>query len=374
MDINKRVVQHRRWFHRHPELGFMEFKTSEYIVRHLEEVGIPYKKVKTGVIANIDVGASETIAFRADIDALPIQEIEGREYGSQTPGRMHACGHDAHAAMLLTASEYMMEVEKPKKNVRLVFQPAEETINGACEMIRSGAVDGVNMIFGIHVWIDEPSGVFAVSSGSVMAGSDEISITIRGSGGHAAFPQKTVNPIAIGAMLVNELYKIRVLNIDPLQSAVTNITSFNSGNNFNVVPEEARILGTIRTFSKEVREDILGRIEKLKDAAFSLGATMEVDIEDTTPPVINSENAVDYAKDVIDKLKLKVVEVKPTMGAEDFAFYLKHVPGAFLFLGIRSEEKGIVHPHHSPQFDVDEDVLSSGVKFFLACAGVRNIP
>ncbi len=374
MDINKRVIEHRRWFHRHPELGFEEYKTSEYIVKHLEKVRIPYKRVKTGVIADIDVGVSETIAFRADIDALPIQEIEGREYGSQTPGRMHACGHDAHAAMLLTAAEYMMEVKKPTRNVRFIFQPAEETVNGAREMIDSGAVYGVDMIFGIHVWIDEPSGVFAVSSGPVMAGSDEVSITIHGSGGHAASPQKTVNPIAIGATLVNELYKIRVLNIDPLQSAVINITSFNSGNNFNVVPETARILGTIRTFSKDVRDDIVDRIERLKGIASSPGATMEIDIKDTTYPVINSESAVDYAKDAIESAKLKIVKAKPTMGAEDFALYLERVPGAFLFLGIRSEEKGIVHPHHSPQFDVDESVLNLGVKFFLACAGVRNIP
>ncbi len=373
MDINKRVVEHRRWFHRHPELGFMEFKTSEYIVKHLEEAGIPCKRIKTGVIADIDVGAIETIAFRADIDALPIQEIEGREYGSLTPGQMHACGHDAHAAMLLTAAEYMMEVKKPTKNVRFVFQPAEETVNGAREMIDSGAVDGVDMIFGIHVWIDEPSGVFAVNSGPIMAGSDEMNMIIRGSGGHAASPQKTVNPIAIGATFVNELYKMRVLNIDPLQSAVINVTSFNSGNSSNVVPEEAKIRGTIRTFSKDVRDEIVNRIEKLKGIASSLGAEMEIDIKSMTPPVINSKDAVDYAREVVERLKLKVVKAKPTMGAEDFALYLERVPGAFLFLGIRSEEKGIIYPHHSPRFDVDEDVLNLGVRFFLACAGITNI-
>ncbi len=373
MDINKRVVEHRRWFHRHPELGFMEFKTSEYIVKHLEEAGIPCKRIKTGVIADIDVGAIETIAFRADIDALPIQEIEGREYGSLTPGQMHACGHDAHAAMLLTAAEYMMEVKKPTKNVRFVFQPAEETVNGAREMIDSGAVDGVDMIFGIHVWIDEPSGVFAVNSGPIMAGSDEMNMIIRGSGGHAASPQKTVNPIAIGATFVNELYKMRVLNIDPLQSAVINVTSFNSGNSSNVVPEEARIRGTIRTFSEDVRDEIVNRVEKLRGIASSLGAEMEIDIKSMTPPVINSKDAVDYAREVVERLKLKVVKAKPTMGAEDFALYLERVPGAFLFLGIRSEEKGIIYPHHSPRFDVDEDVLNLGVRFFLACAGITNI-
>ena len=371
MNISRRVVEHRRWLHQHPEFGFEEHETSDYIANHLEKLKIPFKRVKTGIIADINVGASETIAFRADIDALPIQEVEGRIYGSKNPGRMHACGHDAHAAMLLTAAEYMAEVEKPKKNVRLIFQPAEERIGGAKFMIKNGAVDDVDMVFGIHVWAKTESGVFGVKSGPLMAGVSKMKLTISGNGGHAAFPHETTNPIAVGATVVNELYKIHPLNIDPLESAVINVTAFNSGNAFNVVPEKAEILGTIRTFSKDTREKIFFRIRNLKKLAKSLGADLDVELENLTVPVVNSKEAVDVAINALQKLNFKFIKAKSGMGGEDFAYYLEKVPGAFLFLGIRNEEKGITSPHHSSTFDVDESILGKGVKFFLKVSGVE---
>lgn len=370
MNISRRVIEHRRWLHQHPELGFEEHETSDYIAQHLEKAGIPFKRAKTGIIADINVGASETTALRADIDALPIQEVEGRTYGSRNPGRMHACGHDAHAAMLLTAAEYMAEI-KPKKNVRLIFQPAEERIGGARFMIKHGALDNVNMIFGIHVWAKTKSGVFGVKSGPLMAGVSEIKLIVSGNGGHAAFPHETINPIAVGATTVNELYKIHPLNMDPLESAVVNVTAFNSGNAFNVVPEKAEILGTIRTFSNSTKEKIFSKIRDLKKLAKSLGADLDVKLETLTAPVVNSKEAIDIAIDVLQKLNFKFVEAMPGMGGEDFAFYLEKVPGAFLFLGIRNEERGTISPHHSPTFDVDEDVLENGVKFFLGVSGVE---
>jgi len=368
VNISRRVIEHRRWFHQHPELGFEEYETSDYIAQRLEKVGIPFKKVKTGIIADINVGASETTALRADIDALPIQEVGGRTYGSKSPGRMHACGHDAHAAMLLTAAEYMAEV-KPKKNVRLIFQPAEERIGGAKFMIKHKALEGVDMIFGIHVWAKTKSGVFGVKNGPLMAGASEMKLTVSGNGGHAAFPHETINPIAIGATIVNELYKIHPLNMDPVESAVVNVTAFNSGNAFNVVPEKAEILGTIRTFSEDMREKIFAKIRNLKKLAKSLGADLDVKLENLTVPVINSKEAVDIAINVLQKLNFEFVETMPGMGGEDFAFYLEKVPGAFLFLGIRNEKRGTISPHHSPTFDVDEDVLEKGVKFFLGVSG-----
>ncbi len=364
MNISKRVVEHRRWFHQHPELGFEEKETSDYIAAHLKKAGIPFKRLKTGILADIDVGSFETIALRADTDALPIQEVEGRPYGSKNSGIMHACGHDAHAAMLLTAAEYMAQ-NKPKKNVRLIFQPAEEGGGGGEYMTRHGAVDGVDMVFGIHVWVKTQSGVFGVKEGPLMASASEFEITVHGRGGHAASPQETVNPIAISSTIVNELYKIRTLNVNPLENAVINVTSFNSGNTFNVVPMEARLLGTVRTFSNDVRDEIFDRIKGLKSLSESLGAKANVKLNVVTPPVINSKKAVKLAESILKRLNFEFEEATPSMGGEDFSYYLEKVPGAFMFLGIRNEAKNIVSPHHSPTFDVDESVLEKGVRFFI---------
>ena len=364
VDISKKVVEHRRWFHQHPELGFEERETSDYIADHLKKAGIPFKRLKTGILADINVGASETIALRADIDALPIQEVEGRQYGSQNPGKMHACGHDAHAAMLLTAAEYMAK-NKPNKNVRFIFQPAEEGRGGGEYMAKHGAVDGVDMVFGIHVWSRTQSGMFEIKEGPLMASASEFEITIHGKGGHAASPQETVNPIAIGSTMVNEIYKMRMLNLNPLDNAVINVTAFNSGNTFNVVPMKAKLLGTIRTFSNSLRDKIFDGMKRLKKLSESLGAKTDVKLDVITSPVINSKKSVELAKKILKKLNFEFKEATPSMGGEDFSCYLERVPGAFMFLGIRNEAKNIISPHHSPTFDVDESVLEKGVKFFI---------
>ncbi len=364
MDISKRVIEHRRWFHQHAELGFEEKETSDYIAAHLDKVGIPFKRLKTGILANIDVGASERIALRADIDALPIQEVEGRSYGSLNPGKMHACGHDAHAAMLLTAAEYMAQ-SKPGKNVRLIFQPAEEGRGGGEYMAKHGAVDGVKMVFGMHVWSKTQSGVFEIKEGPLMASASEFEITVHGKGGHAASPQETVNPIPISSTVINEMYKMRMLKVNPLENAVVNVTAFKSGTTFNVVPMEAKVLGTIRTFSKKVRDEIFEDIKNLQKLSESLGAKMDVDLSTITLPVINSKEAVEIVKSTLKSLNFEFKEATPSMGGEDFSYYLERVPGAFMFLGIRNESKGITSPHHSPTFDVDESILEKGVKFFI---------
>lgn len=369
MEISKTVIEHRRWFHKNPELGFEEFKTAEYIRKYLNTLGIPYRTVGTGTIADLNVGSNYTIALRADIDALPIKEISDKSYVSQTDGKMHACGHDAHAAMLLTAAEYMIKEKRPSKNVRFIFQPAEEGGCGACEMVKAGAVDGVDRIFGIHVWIGTESGKFSSKSGPLMAGVDELTVSIKGTGGHAASPHQTINPISIGATIVNELYKIRTLKVDPLENAVINVTAFNSGNTFNVVPTETKILGTIRTFSDSVRDDVVSNIEDIKNIAKLLGGDASLSLKRVAPPVINSKDGVDEVISTVKKLGFEFEEAAMTMGAEDFAYYLQKVKGAFLFLGIRSESKHIVAPHHSPYFDVDEEALESGVKFFLGITG-----
>ncbi|MGC8545465.1 M20 metallopeptidase family protein [Athalassotoga sp.] len=369
MDISGKVIEHRRWLHKNPELAFEEFKTSEYIRRHLDDFGIPYRKVGTGTIADLNVGSNQTIALRADMDALPITEINDKPYKSQIEGKMHACGHDAHTAMLLTAAEYMVKEKRPSKNVRFIFQPAEEGGCGACEMVKAGSVDGVDMVFGIHVWVGTKSGKFSSKSGPLMAGIDELTLSVKGIGGHAASPHQTVNPISIGATIVNELYKIRSLRIDPLENAVINVTAFNSGNTFNVVPTEAKIFGTIRTFSDVTRKDVISNVENMKDLAHSLGGDVDLNLKRIAPPVVNSKEGFDEAVKVIKKLGFEFEEAVPTMGSEDFAYYLQKVKGAFLFLGIRSESKHVIAPHHSPYFDVDEEALQSGVKFFLGIAG-----
>ncbi|BBJ28560.1 M20 metallopeptidase family protein [Athalassotoga saccharophila] len=368
MEISKIVVDHRRYLHMHPELGFEEYETAKYIRNHLDRLGIPYKTAGTGTIGYMDVGSNETIALRADIDALPINEMNDKPYASKNPGKMHACGHDAHTAMLLTAAEYMV-VHKPSKNVRFIFQPSEEGGCGACEMVKAGAVDGVDSVFGIHVWIGTESGRFAVKSGPLMAGVDEMTLRVKGSGGHAASPNQTVNPISIGSTIINELMKMRSLRVDPLDSAVLNVTAFNSGNAFNVVPVDAKILGTIRTFSDKVRDEIISNVEKMRELSKSLGGDLEVKINRIAPPLVNFKESTEYAIKTLERLGFQYDEATPTMGSEDFAYYLKEVKGSFVFLGIRSPSKNIIAPHHSPYFDVDEDVLEMGVKFFLGLVG-----
>jgi amidohydrolase len=367
--IENQIISWRRDFHMYPELGYEEERTSRIVEEHLREWGYSIKRVGTGIIADIGEG-EKTIALRADMDALPIQEENDVPYKSRIPGKMHACGHDAHTAMLLGAAKIIAEHRKELKGrVRFIFQPAEEGGNGALRMIEGGALKGVNTIFGFHVWIDLPSGIIGIRDGPFLAGAGIFNGKIIGKGGHGASPHETVDPIPIVAETVLAFQTIVSRNIAPIETGVVSVTSVQGGTAFNVIPGEIEFKGTFRFFKSEIGELIQRRMKEILEGITKAhGAKYELGIEELTPPTVNSPGMADFARKVAEKYGLEYTEVRPTMGAEDFSFYLQKVPGAFLVLGIRNEEKGIVYPHHHPKFDVDEEVLYLGTAMEVALA------
>ncbi|QDA32325.1 amidohydrolase [Thermococcus indicus] len=367
--IEKEIITWRRDFHMHPELKYQEERTSGIVEEHLREWGYRIKRVGTGIIADIGEG-EKTIALRADMDALPIQEENDVPYKSRVPGKMHACGHDAHTAMLLGTAKIISEhIDEFNGRVRLIFQPAEEGGNGAVKMIEGGALEGVNAIFGFHVWMDLPSGVIGIREGPFLAGAGIFGGEIIGKGGHGASPHETIDPVPILAETVLAFQTIVSRNVDPIETGVVSVTAVKAGEAFNVIPERAEFKGTFRFFKPEIGELIKRRMEEILDGITRAhGARYNLSIEELTLPTINDKEMAGFALKVAEKLRLRWREVRPTMGAEDFAFYLQKVPGAFLALGIRNEEKGIIYPHHHPKFDVDEDVLYLGTAMEAALA------
>ena len=369
LKIKEQIIAWRRDFHMYPELKYEEERTSMIVEEHLREWGYRVKRVGTGITADIGEG-EKTIALRADMDALPIQEENDVPYKSRIPGKMHACGHDAHTAMLLGAGKIISEhIGEFNGRVRLIFQPAEEGGNGALKMIEGGALEGVDAIFGFHVWMDLPSGLIGIREGPFLAGAGFFEAKVLGRGGHGASPHETVDPIPIASEIVLSLQTIVSRNVDPKETAVVSVTAINGGTTFNVIPEEVTLKGTFRFYSPEVGELLKRRIaEVFEGIARAHGATTEVGIHDLVPPTINDAEMASFARKVAEKYGLKHGPVPQTMGAEDFAYYLQHVPGAFLALGIRNEKKGIVYPHHNPKFDVDEDALYLGTAMEVALA------
>ncbi|ASJ10931.1 peptidase M20 [Thermococcus sp. P6] len=367
--IKDRIVEWRRDFHMHPELKYEEERTSGIVEEHLREWGYRVKRVGTGLIADIGDG-ERTIALRADMDALPIQEENEVPYRSRIPGKMHACGHDAHTAMLLGAASIISDhIDEFHGRVRLIFQPAEEGGNGAVRMIEGGALHGVDAIFGLHVWADLPSGIIGIRDGPLLAGAGIFRGRIIGKGGHGASPHQTVDPIPVAAETVLALQTIVSRNVPPIETGVVSVTSINAGKAFNVIPVEVEMKGTVRFFKDEIGALIRRRMEEIFDGITRAhGASYELSIEELTPPTVNDPKMSAFARRVAEKYNLRYGDVEPTMGAEDFAFYLQRVPGAFLTLGIYNEEKGIIYPHHHPRFDVDEDVLPIGTAMEVALA------
>lgn len=367
--IRGQIIAWRRDFHMWPELKYEEERTSKIVEEHLREWGYRIKRVKTGIIADIGEG-EKTIALRADMDALPIQEENDVPYKSRVPGKMHACGHDAHTAMLLGAGKIIAEhVDEFNGRIRLIFQPAEEGGNGAVKMIEGGALEGVDAIFGFHVWMGLPSGVIGIRDGPFLAGAGIFSGKLIGKGGHGASPHETKDPIPSLAELILAYQTIVSRNIDPIETRVVSITSVHAGTAFNVIPEKAEFKGTFRFFKPETGDLIKKRLEEIaRGIAEAHNLRYELEINELTPPTINDADMANFARKVAERYGLNFSDLPPTMGAEDFSFYLQEVPGAFLVLGIRNEEKGIMYPHHHPRFNVDEDVLPLGTAMEVGLA------
>ena len=373
-DMEEYVIDKRRHFHMNPETGFEEVETSAYLFEELTKIGYEViKTAETGLIAVFDSGREgRTIALRADIDALNVTEDNDKPYCSKVQGKMHACGHDAHTAMLLTAANIIYKHrDKLAGKIKLVFQPAEEGGGGAKRIVDEGHIDDVDQIFGIHVWREQPSGVIATRRGPFLASADQFRITIKGKGGHAASPHQTFDPTAVMVDIYNAIQKIVSREIDPLDKSVISIPKFEGSDAHNIIPSVAKLEGTFRTFSNEVRDHIIKRMEEIVKGysqAWRCEGIFENAIDGVFYPPTN--NHADSVDDIIEILKPldEVHEADLTMGGEDFAFYLNKTKGAFIALGLYNEEKGIIHPHHHPKFDIDEDILWKGTAIYSMLA------
>lgn len=365
----------RRDFHMHPELGFQEFRTAGIVARELNEMGYEVKTgiAKTGVVALLEGShPGPTIMLRFDMDALPIQEQTGAAYASQNSGIMHACGHDGHTAVGLTVARLLKEHQSQMKGaVKLIFQPAEEGLGGAYAMVSEGVLENPrpDMALSLHVWNEKPQGWVGISAGPVMAAAEIFQIRLVGKGGHGAVPHLAVDPVLASAQVVNALQSIVARNVAPLQSAVISVTMIHGGDAFNVIPSQVELRGTIRTFDPDVRELVLKRFDQVvTSVANGMGCEAEIHLESITPAVVNDEI-------VSERLQKVCAQVLPedtldvnfrTMGSEDMAFFLREIPGCFIFIGSANKELGLNYAHHHPRFDIDEAALKHGVALITA--------
>lgn len=394
--IQNKIVEYRRTIHQKPELKYEEYHTADLVVEELASLGMevqrkigdledikaelrslgdePGKDIgPTGVLGILQgkKGEGRTVLLRADMDALPVTETEDQShlpvsegFQSEHEGIMHACGHDAHVAMLLGAAHVLSKMrEQFKGTIKFLFQPAEEGGNGAKIMRKAGVLECVDAVFGIHVWSDLTAGKFRINKGEMLAAADKIKLKMKGGGGHGSAPHETTDPLMASSELISVLYKMNDREIDTFDPSVISITKMTSGTTWNVIPSKATMAGTIRTFDKQVRRKIIERIKEFGNSIADL-YDLHFSFEDEYlgPPTVNSEEEAEIAITAATELfgEEDCTTAKPDMGAEDFAYYLEEVPGCFVFLGTRNEEKGTDSPHHNPKFDVDESALYKG--------------
>jgi amidohydrolase len=372
-DLEDYIINHRRHFHRNPELSWQEENTSDYILKELEKLGIKAKKiVKTGVLGIINPEKDgKVLAIRADIDALPINEETELDFKSKNDGVMHACGHDTHAAILLGAAKKLNEMKDEIGKVVLLFQPAEEFIkdSGAKHVVEERILEdeGVDRIIALHVWSTLESGTVSIQEGPIKASADTFKLDIIGEGGHASEPDLTIDPIAIGSIIVQNLQNVVSRENSPTNPMVLSVTSFNSGNSENVIPDTAELLGTTRTFDNDLREqfpEIMKRV--IKGVCEANRASYKFQYNFGTPATINEKESAEFGQEVMKEIvgEDNITYLEPRMGGEDFAKYLLNIPGALMLLGAKVE--GNIHPHHSSKFVIDEKVLKTGSEYFIS--------
>ncbi|MBS7221506.1 MAG: amidohydrolase [Clostridiales bacterium] len=374
--LHEQIIEWRRHFHQNAELSFEEYKTSDFIEEKLKSFGnIEISRpTKTGVIGKI-YGKKEgpVIALRADIDALPMTETNDLPFVSVNKGAMHSCGHDGHAAMLLGIAKLFSEkTEQLKGTLVCIFQHAEEVPpGGAIEMVRAGVMEGVDEIYGIHLSSNYPTGKFGVVSGPLTSATDRFDIKVIGKGGHSSLPEQCVDPIVAAAQIVTGLQNIVARRISAYDTAVLSVCQIHGGDAYNIIPGEVTITGSVRTFSKELRNNMPVMIKEISDGiAASMGAKCEVSYERGYDSVINDEALTDTAREVIADWfgQEAVLEIQPVMPGEDFSAFTEAAgcPGVFVEIGTRNEEKGTTRPHHNTTYLMDEDGLYYGTAFFAA--------
>jgi amidohydrolase len=379
-DMQEEIAGWRRHLHQNPELNFDVFETAAFVTEKLKAFGCDEVVTglgRTGVVGIIkgNRGAGPTVGLRADMDALPITEITGKPYASKTPGKMHACGHDGHTAMLLGAARYLAETRNFAGSVAVIFQPAEEGGGGGNEMVKDGMMDrfGIDKVFGMHNMPGLPVGAFAIRPGPIMAATAEFTIRVKGRGGHAAIPHATIDPIVIASQLVGALQTIASRAVDPVESVVVSVTKFHAGDAYNVIPETAELAGTVRSLKKEVAKKAEERIRALcAGLAAANGATIEVDYDANYPVTFNHPEETIFAGDVAAKIAGEdqvLRSIQPLMGGEDFSYMLEARPGAFIFIG-NGDSAGL----HHPAYDFNDEVIPHGVSYWVKLAETALAP
>jgi hippurate hydrolase len=370
--VGERIVALRRDIHREPELGFDTEKTAGKVLAALDGLPLDIRTgvAENGVVATLEgEGEGPTVGLRADMDALPIHEETGLPFASQTDGKMHACGHDGHTSMLVGAAHALSGMrERLNGSVKFYFQPAEEGGGGGKVMVEEGVADDVASIFALHLWPGLPFGKAATKAGPIMAAADAFEMTVRGTGGHGAMPHLTADAIAMAAQIVTVLQTVVSREVDPIEPAVLTVGEIGAGTAFNIIPETAWLGGTVRTLNEDLRRTMPERIEQLaRGVAQGMRGDAELDYQFSYPVTMNDEEAAKRALGVIGDLfgEENALELpNPSMGAEDFAYFLEKIPGAFIWLGVGEDVSGL----HTPTFAFDEEILPLGSALLTALA------
>ena len=369
------IIEKRRYFHMNPEPSFNEYNTSKVVQEELKKIGIPFEVfAKTGIIATIKgQNSGKTVLLRADMDALEVCEKNNVSYKSQKEGLMHACGHDGHMAMLLGAAHVLNEIKNDiSGEIKLLFQPAEETAQGAKAIIEeSKIIDSIDTAFAIHLWQGVPVGKISLESGARMAAADLFSIKVKGKSGHGSMPHETIDAVVVASAIVMNLQHLVSRNTNPLNTLVVTVGKLTAGTRHNIIAGEALLEGTIRSFSDEVWKKVPEQIERVvKNTAAAYDAEVEINLVRAAPPLVNDQDISNILKTSAEKLygEEVVTKYEKIPGGEDFAYFTQVVPGALAFVGIRNDEKGINSPHHNETFDMDEDALEIGANLYAQFA------
>lgn len=385
-NLHPQIIEWRRRLHQKPELGFQEKLTSEFIATKLQEWGIEHQTgiATTGIVAIIKgekpptrtdvINHVSTLAIRADMDALPVQELNEVSYRSQHDGLMHACGHDGHTAIALGTAYYLHQHRHDfAGTVKIIFQPAEEGPGGAKPMIEAGVLKNpdVDAIIGLHLWNNLSLGTVGVRPGALMAAVESFDCTISGRGGHGAMPHQTVDSVVVAAQVINALQTIVARNVNPLDSAVVTVGKLHAGTKRNVIADTAEMSGTVRYFNPALAGFFKNRIEQIiSGICESQGAKYDLNYSSLYPAVINDITMAELVRSVAEDVVETPLGIAPecqTMGGEDMSFFLQEVPGCYFFLGSANPDKGLAYPHHHPRFDFDETALAMGVEIFVRC-------
>lgn len=366
--LEQKLIECRHQLHENPELAFEEYETTKALKRWLSEAGVEMLNLplETGVLAVIRGGKpGPVICLRTDIDALPIQETTGLPFASKVPGKMHACGHDFHTVSILGATLLLNErAAELEGTVKIIFQPAEENGGGALKVLETGVLDDVQAIFGMHDMPHIPTGTIGIKPGALMAGVDQFTIDIEGIGSHAAAPEKGIDSILVASYIITALQSIVSRNISPLNNAVISVTRLEAGNTWNVLPQTAQMEGTVRTFQEHVRDQIPAKMQRVVEGvAAGLGAKGTLHYTKLGPALINNEKLTNWAVDTAKASGLNVITPIPSSAGEDFAEYMKKIPGAFFFMGV-SGNSGL----HHPDLIIDENAILPSAKFFANLA------